>query len=235
MVIQIMSNLFDPGYVEEQNDCLLTPFFSGANVAFRKAAIEELGSYDLNCTTGEDQDICIRLASSRWELYSQPEAIVAHKSLSTVKAFAKQWYRYGRYQPYIFKKHSSNKLAVYRKATGKAKGTLYQRLLSLEHSPLRGIVFLTSFSLMHLVFLAALITVAFRLNTIPVVLAFIGCALAAVYVYRDIHLKRPATTCQLIALRYLANLALLVGGIRGGFKSAMLYIAPTLDRGAARN
>jgi cellulose synthase/poly-beta-1,6-N-acetylglucosamine synthase-like glycosyltransferase len=229
MVIQIMSNLFDQGYLDKQSDCLLIPFFSGANVAFRKAVFEQLGTYDVNCATGEDQDICIRLTASRWQLYFQPKAIVGHKCRYTVKAFLKQWYRYGLHHPYIFRKHSTHKLAIYRKARGKAGGTLYQRLFASRYFPFQAAVFLTSFWLMHILFLVAVVAWAVGVNTVPLVALVAGIAVAAFYLRVDIRPGKPATTCRLMALRYLANLALLAGGIRGGLRSRMLYASPTLD------
>ena len=44
MIIQILSNLFEEGYVSRENYTSLSPFFAGANVAFRKKALDQVGA-----------------------------------------------------------------------------------------------------------------------------------------------------------------------------------------------
>ena len=43
MIIQILSNLFEEGYLPRESYTSLSPFFAGANVAFRKKALEQIG------------------------------------------------------------------------------------------------------------------------------------------------------------------------------------------------
>ncbi len=115
MIIQILSNLFEEGYLQKYS--LLSPFFAGANVAFRTQALSQAGLYDVNCHSGEDQDMCLRIAKAGWELYFEPKAIVRHKNAMTLRTFVRKWFDYGFHHPYIFKKHSPKSLKIYR--TGK--------------------------------------------------------------------------------------------------------------------
>jgi hypothetical protein len=45
----------------------------------------------------------------------------------------------------------------------------------------------------------------------------------------DIEIKHLFRTIRFILLRYMANLALLIGGLLGGAKLKVLYISGTLD------
>jgi len=53
MIIQILSNLIDEGYLKRERYSLISPFFAGANVAFRREALKQVGAYDENCNSGE--------------------------------------------------------------------------------------------------------------------------------------------------------------------------------------
>ena len=68
MIIQILCNVFEKGYQTRERDAWISPFFAGANVAFRRHALKEVGPYDERCTTGEDRDISLRMADAGWEL-----------------------------------------------------------------------------------------------------------------------------------------------------------------------
>ena len=107
MIIQILSNLFEEGYLKREKYSLISPFFAGANVAFRRQALDQVGFYDENCNSGEDQDICFRIAKGGWDLYFEPKAVVRHKNRMVLRAFIHQWFNYGFHHPYLFKKHDS--------------------------------------------------------------------------------------------------------------------------------
>jgi len=97
MIIQILSNLCDEGYLTTNNKKygFTSPFFSGANVAFRREVFEQIGLYDENCATGEDHDICLRAANAGWDLYFQPKAVVKHRNKETLRGFIGKWFHYG--------------------------------------------------------------------------------------------------------------------------------------------
>ena len=80
MIIQILSKVINKGYLDRNKYDITSPFFAGANVAFRKCALSEAGFYDNNCKSGEDQDICFRIAQKGFELYFEPRAVVFHKN-----------------------------------------------------------------------------------------------------------------------------------------------------------
>jgi cellulose synthase/poly-beta-1,6-N-acetylglucosamine synthase-like glycosyltransferase len=62
------------------------PYAQTANCAVRRSAFEAVGGFDPAARTGEDADLCFRLANAGWALEERPEAIVKHESRETVSA-----------------------------------------------------------------------------------------------------------------------------------------------------
>lgn len=229
MIIQVLANLCDEGYLEKEENSLTSLFFSGSNVAFRREVFQQIGLYDTNCATGEDQDISIRINNTEWELYFQPKAVVGHKCRTSVKAFIKQWYRYGLHHPYIFKKHNPESLIVYQRKRESKKGVLYRRILYTKGFPLHALIFISPFLIMNLFLVLTILTVLLGLNTPSIILGSITFILGIYYFMPDIEIKHLLRTIRFIFLRYMANLALLIGGLLGGAKLKMIYISGTLD------
>lgn len=228
MIIQILSNMIDEGYLKREQYTLLSPFFAGANVAFRREALQQAGDYDENCNSGEDQDICLRLASAGWELYFEPKAVVSHKNRLTLRAFVRQWYNYGFHHPYLFFKHNYGGLRIYRNSGSRSKGTLYSKLFSMRF-PFPAMVFITPFLTMHFTLLLAVVLAALGFYIPAIVFGAITAVLAGFYFRFDLNLRAPWRTPVFVPLRYLANLALIGGGFLGGLKLKMLYIGATFD------
>jgi cellulose synthase/poly-beta-1,6-N-acetylglucosamine synthase-like glycosyltransferase len=229
VIIQVLANLCDEGYLEKEENSLVSLFFSGSNVAFRREVFQQIGFYDTNCATGEDQDISIRINNTEWELYFQPRAIVGHKCRKSAKAFIKQWYRYGLHHPYIFKKFNPKSLAVYRRKRGIKEGVLYRRVLYAKRFPLHALIFISPFLIMNLFLLLTILTLSLGLFTPSIILGSITFVLGIYYFMPDIEIKHLFRTIRFILLRYMANLALLIGGLLGGAKLKMIYISGTLD------
>lgn len=229
MIIQILSNLFDEGYLEKNVDPLTSPFFSGSNVAFRRKIFKDIGPYDVNCATGEDQDMCIRIANSKWELYFQSKAIVGHKCRKTIKTFIKQWYKYGLHHPYIFKKHNPKSLVVYRRKKKIKKGILYQRAIYKNGFALPVVIFVSPFLAMNVFLFLTILGGLLSLKILYLISGLTTLGVGIYYFKSDIKIKHLWQTARSIFLRYAANLVLLIGGLWGGVKLKMIYISPTLD------
>ena len=98
-------------------------FGSGANMAFRRAALLGLGGFDpcLGAGThtrgGEDLDICIRLILSGQTLVYEPRAIVRHRHLDTLRLLNRKVFSYGIGLGALTAKHltsGSNRLRLIR-------------------------------------------------------------------------------------------------------------------------
>jgi len=229
MIIQILSNLFDEGYLEKNVDLLISPFFSGSNVAFRREIFKDIGLYDVNCATGEDQDMCIRIANSKWELYFQPKAIIGHKCRKTIKAFIKQWYNYGLHHPYILKKHNLKSLVVYLRKKKMKRGILYKRSIYKKRFPLYVVIFVSPFLVMNLFLLLTILSALLGFNIPAIILGLVTLGVGIYYFKPDIKTKCLWRTIEFIFLIYKVNLALLIGGFLGGAKLKMIYINASLD------
>ncbi len=229
MVIQIYSNLCEEGYFEKRKGTLISPFFSGMNVMFRREVFEQLGGYDLNCCSGEDQDMCIRASKTEWELYYQPKAVVGHKNRETFKGLIKQWFGYGFHHPYIFKKHSPKSLALYLKKKKIKKGTLYNCILFKDHFPVQILIFISSFLLMNIFLIASVLTALFGFHIPAIISGSLTLGLGIYYFRSDLDIKHLWRSLKFISIRYTVNMALFIAGILGGLRLRILYISGTLD------
>ena len=197
-------------------------------MAFRSRALRQIGAYDENCNSGEDQDMCFRLAKAGWELYFEPKAIVRHKARTTLRAFARQWFNYGFHHPYLFKKHYSRGLRVYRTGNIRTKGAIYRCVFSMRF-PFPISVFLTLFLAMHILLALAILFAAIGLYIPAIIVGLAALSVGAYYFKSDINFRDPLQTVAFIFFRYAANLALLMGGLLGGIKLRTLYISATFD------
>jgi cellulose synthase/poly-beta-1,6-N-acetylglucosamine synthase-like glycosyltransferase len=233
VIIQILSNLFEEGYLAREKYTPLFPFFAGANVAFRRQALAEAGLYDSNCLSGEDQDMCLRIARSGWELFFEPNAKVGHKNVMSLRALVRKWFYHGFHHPYIFNKHSPRGLKVYRCRNKRGRSPLYVSLIETGF-PFTAHIFLTPFFTAGILFV---LTVLFSIISfwvpalgIPALLAgLLTIVRAALYFKSDINKENIFRSIMFIFLRFVINLALLLGGFLGGLKLRMLYVSSTFD------
>ncbi len=225
MIIQILADIREEGYLEKGRHPTIAPFFAGANVAFRREAIHQIGGYDPQCVTGEDCDVCARLSTANWELYLNRDAVVFHKNPSTIRELMRQWYGYGRYHPYVFRKHNEGAVEIFVRSRP-IQGERY-RCLFWRKSRWPAAIFVTNFLLLHLTLFGTLAAACLGTDTRP------GLALAALllihYAWPD--LKRAGFVCGWAhaAVRYCADLALFAGAFVGGWKQKILYLSATVD------
>ncbi len=228
MIIQILSNLFEEGYLERQGYSLLSPFFAGTNVAFRKQALSQVGSYDVNCLSGEDQDICLRMAQAGWDLYFEPKAKVRHKNVMSFRALLRKWFNYGFHHPYLFKKHGLKRLRIYRTSRKGNDSSLFTGIIDMKF-PFNIYVFITQFLTMHIMLVIAIILAILGLKIPAIVVAILTFFIAIHYFRRDIDIKNMLESIVFMFLRYSINLALIAGGLLGGIKLRMFYFSATFD------
>jgi cellulose synthase/poly-beta-1,6-N-acetylglucosamine synthase-like glycosyltransferase len=228
MIIQILSNLIEEGYLKRSEYSVTAPFFAGANVAFRRQALNETGPYDNNCLSGEDQDICLRIAKAGWDLYFEPKAVVRHKNRMTLRAFIRQWFNYGFHHPYLFRKHNTKAMRVYAAANRKKKGVIYKQLIDVKF-PFHINIFLTTFLIVHVLLLLTILFVGLGFYIPTIIFGLSTIAVVFFYFKSDIKSRHISQTFTFLFLRYFANLALLIGGFIGGMKLRMLYLSATFD------
>lgn len=82
------------------------PYGQTANLAIRRAALQEAGLFRPHLTTGGDADLCWRiLRQTAWQLHFAETAIVRHRHRATLPELQRQWQRYGRSNRYLHDLH----------------------------------------------------------------------------------------------------------------------------------
>jgi len=227
MIIQVLANLKEEGYLKRGRHPTIAPFFAGANVAFRRKALAELGGFDPECVTGEDCDLCARLSSRHWELYLKSDAVVAHHNPSTLRRVFRQWYGYGRYHPYVFAKHNERALELYARIGRPIDGERHVCLF-YRRVPVGIVVFLTRFLLMHVTLLAAVGVWLMGWHVAGGIMIAVAAGLISAYAWPDVR-RWGVRGIGFAMVRYVADLALFLGGFVGGLRQKMLYLSATID------
>ena len=77
----------------------------GCNMAYRKAALLEIGGFDERFrAAGDDVDVCWSLQKRNWKLGFSPAAVVWHHRRNSVRTYLKQQRGYGRAEALLEKK-----------------------------------------------------------------------------------------------------------------------------------
>jgi GT2 family glycosyltransferase len=80
----------------------------GCNMAFRKAALEEIGGFDERFrVAGDDVDVCWRLQEAGWTLGFSAGAVVFHRRRDSVRRYLRQQYGYGKAEALLERKWPS--------------------------------------------------------------------------------------------------------------------------------
>ncbi len=72
-----------------------TPYAQAANVAVRRTAFDDIGGFDESARSGEDADLCFRLARAGWSLEERPAALVEHPTRATLGELLTQVAQHG--------------------------------------------------------------------------------------------------------------------------------------------
>ena len=81
------------------------PWSMTANLAVRRDLFMDVGGFAEELWTGQDADLCWRLAARGVELTYEPAGIAFKRDRPGVTATFLQWHRYGRKHPLLFRRH----------------------------------------------------------------------------------------------------------------------------------
>ena len=77
----------------------------GCNMAFRKASLQEIGGFDPQFrVAGDDVDVCWRLHNAGETIGFSPGAVVHHHRRSSVRAYLRQQFQYGKAEALLERK-----------------------------------------------------------------------------------------------------------------------------------
>ncbi|HVE62400.1 MAG TPA: glycosyltransferase [Mycobacteriales bacterium] len=78
----------------------------GANMAFWRVVLEEVGGFDeVYTAAGDDVDLCWKVLDRDWEIAFHPAALVWHHRRGTARAYFKQQRGYGRSESLVARRH----------------------------------------------------------------------------------------------------------------------------------
>lgn len=232
MIIDISKSGYQKGYLPKSGIGVFHPFFATANAAFRRRALLETGGFDPGCPTGEDVDLSIRVARAGYELWFEPAARVTHFHRYTLRGLLSQWFHYGLGHAYLFKKHSRRKrLQLYRYDLSENNANPFgiRCVLDLPF-PVHGMIFLSSFHVMHVALLVAAAAALAGAIALAGAAGVVFVASAAWYFGIRFDPRTPWKSLAFSAIRYMADLAYVTGGALGGLREGVLYLEATRTR-----
>jgi cellulose synthase/poly-beta-1,6-N-acetylglucosamine synthase-like glycosyltransferase len=231
MIIDITKSGYQKGYLPKKGVGVFHPFFATANAAFRKEALLKTNGFDPQCKTGEDIDLSIRIGGAGYELWFEPSAKITHFHRYTLKALLKQWFGYGYGHAYLFKKHiKKRRLQFYRYDLSKNDNPFGISCVLDIPFAVPGMIFLSSYHLMHLCLLIAIIAFLFSFPKLGAVILLISIFSAVWYFGMRFDSKRPFKSFLFSGIRYLADGAYVLGGFLGGIKDGLIYLEATRSR-----
>jgi len=232
VIIDIARCSFQRGYLPGKKNTVFHPFFATCNAAFRREALDRAGGFDLKCRTGEDVDMSIRVARAGYALWYEPSATVRHVDRHTLVGMLRQWFNYGVGHPYLYRKHVPGpRLQVCRLDTSnRAADPIGVRRLLDVRFPFPGLVGASVFHLFHLALAAALTAAWWGVPTAAWLALGVALLSGAWYIGLRFDWRRPVRSLALAGLRYTADFAFVLGGLLGGLRHGVLYLALTRTR-----
>lgn len=89
-----------PGYL---------PFASGAALGVRREVFDAIGGFDETYVSGgDDTDFCWRAQHAGFTIGFAPDAVMHYRERETLRALAKQHYRFGLQDPHLFRDHRAH-------------------------------------------------------------------------------------------------------------------------------
>jgi Glycosyl transferase family group 2 len=91
-----------------QDSHLSHPFMPravAANLLVRRSAFEQIGGFFEGVRAAEDTDFSWRLQRAGWQLESRPQAAVAHRYRTTVRALRRQWRGYAAGRAWLARRY----------------------------------------------------------------------------------------------------------------------------------
>jgi hypothetical protein len=226
MLISVVEDYYDPGYLPTDRPPAIRGFFPNCNLALRRSAWEELGGYDEELSTAEDMELCRRAAAAGRQLFFEPGAACRHQARPSLGALARQWWSYGVGSAAVQRRHRDAALEVFWSGEITPHIHRFRRLAAIERSPVSALVFATPFRVAGGLAVAAAIAAAaagwpVATTTGAAAALALGWAVS----------RHPATRRtpwwrlpELVAVLTVIDLGSLLGGLWGGLRQRMLYL-----------
>jgi len=228
MIVDLTRSGYRKGYQPKDGFAHYRSYFATATAAFRKDALVAVDGFDPRCKTGEDVDLSIRLANAGYELWFEPSAKVVHHHRRTLCGLLKQWFGYGFGHGWLFKKHNTDRrlyMCAYRQPSSGDTSLKIARLLNVPF-PIPALIFVSSFHVMVVAVMAALIALGFGATFWAILFAVLGLGAGIAYFGRVLRFRRPVRTALLAGIRFLVDASYVGGGIFGGARHGVILVEP---------
>ena len=232
----LLTKGYEKGYLPKNSPEMLHPVFPTANFAIRRKVIDQVGVFDTFCkTSGEDVDLCIRVAKTQWELFFEPRAVVLHKHRTSFWGLIKQWYGYGTYHPHIFKKHVPQCLEIYFRNRKNGLGWSAIRLQKIGgiQMPFHVLIFVTPFYIFNIFLILLFVAIMIKSSALAIV-ALAGWLSGWLYFswvnhFMNVFVKRDARWFIYLLIRYILNWVYVLGALVAGLKIGVVYFDITRE------
>jgi cellulose synthase/poly-beta-1,6-N-acetylglucosamine synthase-like glycosyltransferase len=226
MLIPILDDYYDAGYLPRPVFPALTPFFPNCNLAVRRTAFDQAGGYDAAMTAGEDADLCRRVAGRGWELVYQSDAVVRHEPRRTLSELLRQWWAYGYAGAVHFQKARTARFEVYWTLEAWPRIHRHRALATCTRFPFAGIVFLTYFPLVLMLMLGAGVAAVAGLKIVGAVLACAAILGFGFFVVRRTPGQKLRARLGHGLLVLLVNSACTLGCLASTFRHGRIFLYP---------
>lgn len=203
-------------------------FFGTCNVAYRRSAMQEIGAKFWERPTGEDMDLSYQHRSRGWRFYFAPKAKVDHMHRADIKALRKVWVTYGQAHACLIDKYVKKNGIELILQFLKTKPAFFIPF------PLRGLIYVGDFHLMHLGIFAFIFSAILNLifnNVFWAGFAIFSLVFSLYFAFQYVKwnfgmepTNKFFTWCR---MKYLTNLSFIEGGLKEFKKYRILCVEPS--------
>jgi cellulose synthase/poly-beta-1,6-N-acetylglucosamine synthase-like glycosyltransferase len=205
MIIDITKKVFSRGKISSTGTGMWYNFFPTANAAYRKKDLIDIGGFDENLFTGEDVDVCIRMHQAKKVLWFESSAKVYHRSREDFKGLVKQWWGYGFYHPFLYRKYGKERrITIYRYNLKEGESEAIKEVFSIPSGRFTtGALFISpllkSFAYFFLLLLSLLLPAPWLYSSV----IFAGLLLYELWYYLGnlVEVKHPWLSLQFMSIR----------------------------------
>lgn len=210
------------GYIHPENFRHLFPFFGGANMAFRRSCLAEIGGFNPQMKVGEDTDISLRVFKSPWKLFSMPFAVNYHSTDQPLWMFLKKCFLHGFYMAKILRTYNEKAIEVFVEDKNSSDKGVFTCVFFSQKTPVRAVVFVNEFLLFHF---SLLLFLLFPSGILGIVLGLVASLFGMRYFWDDLLItSRTRSLLSNLTHRYLWNTMFLLGGVLGGIRQRLLLV-----------
>ncbi len=227
MMIPILKDYYAAGYLQDPKPKAIPPYLPNVNLAMRRKLHEEIGGYDEACEAGEDADFCVRAARAGWAQFFDPAACAFHEPRSNLLALVRQWLWYARGGSHFFFKQQRKRLEIYLDLELVPKMHRYRLVLATRWFPVPAMLFISAFSLVHLIALLGFLALSISI-WVPALLLLISSLIFTIYLYLRSPLRRLSLKELLLyaGIAYLINWTCIIGSCTAGLKKRRIFLYP---------